>query len=844
MLQPFEKLGAFYLGKEYDIEKGELTADLVMYDARDLTTHAVCVGMTGSGKTGLCIDLLEEAAIDNVPALLIDPKGDITNLLLTFPDLAPEDFEPWVNVDDARRKGMSVPEYARKIADTWRKGLAGWGEGPERIRMLKNSAEFRVYTPGSDAGLPISILSSFRAPQLNWDDHAEILREQIQGVVSALLGLMDIDADPLRSREHILLSTIFEHYWKQGEDLDIAKIITAIQTPPVRQLGVFDIDTFFPAKDRFGLAMAMNNIIASPSFASWLEGEGLDISNLLYAPDGKPRHSIFYIAHLNDAERMFFVTLLLEQLITWMRQQSGTTSLRALLYMDEVFGFFPPVANPPSKKPLLTLMKQARAYGVGVVLTTQNPVDIDYKGLSNAGTWFIGKLQTERDKARVLDGLESATSQAGSTLDRRTLDKAISALDSRVFILHNVHEDQPVIFNTRWAMSYLRGPLTRSQVRTLMAKAKRQAQPAAAAPARNAAPRVQQASPAATATPSGTSSTPPALPPGFPQVYLPVRISANRALAILEKELKHNVQADETRLVYDPALLAQGRVSFVDRRRGVNETQSLGMLVYPNDISTIIRWQDADLLNIETRELEPQPETDALFNTIPAELNSLRELKSYAKDFSDFLYHEKRLGLFYNPSLKMYSQSGESERDFKVRLQQAARERRDAEVDKMRRKYRIRLDRLETRLKREERELTDDEAEYEARKREEMISGAETVIGMLGIFGRRRSRGLTTAATKRRMTTRAKADIAESHDEIARLQAQIADLQQTIQDEAEEITGKWAEALDASEPYLVKPRRADVRVDIVALGWLPYWEITYPAASGRSVQDRIPSWQD
>ncbi|NOZ72513.1 MAG: hypothetical protein GXP38_11490, partial [Chloroflexi bacterium] len=329
MLQPFEKLGAFYLGKEYDIEKGKLTDDLVMYDARDLTTHAVCVGMTGSGKTGLCIDLLEEAAIDSVPALLIDPKGDITNLLLTFPDLAPEDFEPWVNVDDARRKGLSVSEYARQIAETWRKGLASWGEGPERIRMLKNSAEFRIYTPGSNAGLPLSILSSFRAPQLDWEDNAEILREQIQGVVSALLGLVDIDADPLRSREHILLSTIFEHYWKQGEDLDIAKIITAIQTPPVRQLGVFDIDTFFPEKDRFGLAMALNNIIASPSFASWLEGDSLDISNLLYSPEGKPRHSIFYIAHLNDAERMFFVTLLLEQVITWMRQQSGTTSLRA-----------------------------------------------------------------------------------------------------------------------------------------------------------------------------------------------------------------------------------------------------------------------------------------------------------------------------------------------------------------------------------------------------------------------------------------------------------------------------------------------------------------------------------
>ncbi|HJX38425.1 MAG TPA: hypothetical protein VJ714_07490, partial [Anaerolineae bacterium] len=468
-MQPFEKLGAFYLGKEYDLAKGEILDSLVMYDARDLTTHAVCVGMTGSGKTGLCIDLLEEAAIDSVPAILIDPKGDLTNMLLTFPELRPEDFQPWVNVDDARRKEMSVEEYAKSTAETWKKGLADWGEGPERIRMLKESADFSIYTPGSDAGLPVSILASLAAPGLSWDEEQELLREQIQGTVSALLGLAGIEADPIQSREHILLSNIFEHFWRRGEDLDLTRLITAIQSPPVRQIGVFDVDTFFPEKERFGLAMSLNNIIAAPGFQSWLEGEPLDPSSLLYTPEGKPRHSIFYIAHLSDAERMFFVTLLLEQVVTWVRQQSGTTSLRALLYFDEVFGFFPPVAEPPSKRPLLTLLKQARAVGFGVVLTTQNPVDLDYKGLTNAGTWFIGTLQTERDKMRVLDGLESASAEAGGALKRQDLDRIISALRSRVFLLHNVHQDRPVIFQTRWAMSYLRGPLTRTQVRDLMA---------------------------------------------------------------------------------------------------------------------------------------------------------------------------------------------------------------------------------------------------------------------------------------------------------------------------------------------------------------------------------------
>ena len=645
-MKPFEKLGAFYLGREHDLASDKLLDRLVMYDARDLTTHAVCVGMTGSGKTGLCIDLLEEAAIDNVPAIIIDPKGDITNLLLTFPDLRPDDFEPWVNVDDARRKGKSVSEYASFIADLWRKGLADWGEGPERIRMLKESADFRIYTPGSDAGLPISILASLKAPPLSWDGNEELLREQIQGTVGAMLGLVGVEADPLRSREHILLSNVFEHFWRQGQDLDMARLINAIQSPPVRQLGVFDVDTFFPEKDRFELAMSLNSIIAAPSFGAWIKGESLDVSNLLYTPAGKPRHSIFYIAHLSEAERMFFVTLLLEQIVTWVRQQSGTTSLRALLYFDEVFGFFPPVAEPPSKRPLLTLLKQARAYGFGVVLTTQNPVDLDYKGLTNAGTWFIGRLQTERDKARVLDGLESATSEAGGALNRRELDRIISDLDSRVFLLHNVHEDEPIVFYTRWAMSYLRGPLTRDQVRQLMAEPRAEAvAPApAVAPARpvvrrDAAPAAAPSPAAALDLPSGYSSMPPTLPPNLPQGFLPVSLSPNRALSRLEEELDQRLEAEETALVYEPCLLALGNVSFVDRKRRVNESKEVGLLVQPGDVGTVIRWDDADPIELDPNDLEEQPDSDALFGPIPSELNSAREIKAIGTDFSDYLYH-------------------------------------------------------------------------------------------------------------------------------------------------------------------------------------------------------------
>jgi len=849
-MQPFEKLGAFYLGQEFDLKAGKRLENLALYDARDLTTHAVCVGMTGSGKTGLCIDLLEEAALDSVPAIMIDPKGDITNLLLTFPDLLPSDFKPWVNVDDARRKGMSVDDYATYIADNWRKGLADWGQDPARIRTLKESADFSIYTPGSDAGLPVSILASLKAPELDWSENVELLREQIQGTVSALLGLVGLEADPLRSREHILLSNIFEHSWSQHQDLDLAKLILSVQTPPIQRLGVFDVDSFFPQKDRFGLAMALNNIIAAPSFSAWVQGEPLDIASLLYTSSGKPRHSIFYISHLSDSERMFFVTLLVQEIVTWVRQQSGTTSLRALLYFDELFGFFPPVANPPSKTPLLTLLKQARAFGLGVVLTTQNPVDIDYKGLSNAGTWFIGKLQTDQDKARVLDGLQSASTAAGSAIERSELDRSISALSSRSFLLHNVHQDRDVIFQTRWAMSYLRGPLTRPQVRELMASKKAAGKPQAAGTAQ-AKPVAQEKERPAGATeraataalPTGYEQTQPALPPDVPQVYLPTRMSASRAVTALEQDQGRSVQASESKLVYEPSLLALGRVRFTDRTRRVDEAQEVGFLMQSRALGTIIRWENGDPIAIDMNELQNQPESGVVFGAVPTQLNSAAEIKAAAKDFSDYLYREQTLNLRCVPELELYSQPGESERDFAARAQQMAREKRDDEVQKLRKKYETQFDRLQDRLEREEAELTEDQAKYDARKREELVSAGETVIGMLGIFGKRRSStAISRAATKRRLTSTAQADIKESQEQIARLEKEVEDMRREVELEAEAIGSKWAAVADKVETYAIRPARGAVQVDLVALAWAPYWEIGFPSASGTLTHGRVAAW--
>ncbi len=455
--------GGFLLGHIINPATGDKTGDDVAYDPSDLTTHGVIVGMTGSGKTGLGVILLEEALLAGLPALVIDPKGDMGNLRLLFPDFDGADFEPWVSADQARKEDISTAELGQKTADLWKNGISGWDPGLEAIRRLKDTVPVTIYTPGSKAGVPVNVIGSLAAPDLDWDLDAETGRDEIEGFVASLLTLADIDADPLSAPEHILLANIIEHAWSQGRDLDMASLIGQVQDPPMRKLGVFEVDAFFARKDRTTLAMRLNGLMASPSFGAWAEGVPLDIQEMLYEPDGRPKAAILYLAHLSDEERQFVVAMILSKMVTWMRTQSGATDLRAVVYMDEVFGYAPPTANPPSKKPILTMLKQARAFGVGLVLSTQNPADLDYKAMSNTGTWMIGRLQTERDKARILEALESV--QGGS--DMKTIDKMISGLGKRQFLLHNTREPEPVVFSTRWAMSYLRGPLTRQDVKTL-----------------------------------------------------------------------------------------------------------------------------------------------------------------------------------------------------------------------------------------------------------------------------------------------------------------------------------------------------------------------------------------
>ncbi len=843
-MSDFEKPGSFYIGKTVDPASGEPTAEYVLYDSRDLTTHAVCVGMTGSGKTGLCIDILEEASLNKVPTIIIDPKGDITNLLLTFPELRPEDFQPWVNPDDARRKELTIEQFAAKTAQQWSDGLAQWEQGPERIQRLKDSVDFVIYTPGSDSGWPVSILQTFKAPDLSWDTEQEALREKIAGTVSALLGLIGVDADPLRSREHILLSSIFEHVWRQGQDLDLAQLIMQIHKPPVRKLGVFDVDTFFPEKERFALSVLFNNILAAPSFQTWIEGTPLDIDVITRGSGDKPRCAIFYIAHLSDQERMFFVALLLEQVRTWMRRQSGTTSLRALIYFDEVFGFFPPhPANPPSKRPLLSLLKQARAFGVGIVLVTQNPVDLDYKGLTNAGTWFIGKLQTDRDKDRVLEGMEGAIQEAGTSLDRKTLDQTISRLRSRVFLMHNVHADAPAVFMTRWAMSYLRGPLTKMQVKTLMGGTEQPVQPLAPA-ASLAQPQSASTAPPPAASPLADLSTvPPALPSDVAQYFLPVSLSSERAFRVVEEKAGRSVKIMDRRLHYEPVLLGSAIVHFADQKSGIASEQRWVRLSEPPQGAEPLRWDESEAIELDPRDLASSSPEEARYAEVPGSLNTAAELKKRSAEFSDYLLRNASLTILYNKALKMYSGVDESADDFRARCEDAADDAYDAEEKALRAKYQAKIDKIEDKLKREQRELANDEAELAARQQDELLSAGGTLLGLFG-GGRKVSSALSHASSKRRMSSQAKAEVDESKETIRELQEDIEALEDELTAELTDLKDKWTAAVAANESVSVKPRRTDVVVEVFGLGWRPVWEIGYDDGQGRTTAMRVPAFGD
>jgi hypothetical protein len=788
MSTDYEKLGAFYLGREFDPGTNSLKDNLVLYDSRDLTTHAVCVGMTGSGKTGLCISLLEEAAIDGVPAICIDPKGDLGNLMLTFPNLAPTDFAPWVDAADAARKGIDAATLAATTAETWKKGLAEWDQAPERIGKLRNAADMAIYTPGAETGLPLSVLRSFSPPPPELLADAGALRDRVGAVISGLLSLLGIEADPIGSREHILLANILEGAWRAGLSLDMTGLIQAVQKPAFDKLGAFDLETFFPAKDRIKLAMQLNNLIASPGFATWMQGEPLDAQRLLFTPEGKPRISIISIAHLNDAERMFIVTLVLNEVIAWMRSQSGTGSLRAILYMDEIFGFFPPTANPPSKLPMLTLLKQARAFGLGVVLATQNPVDLDYKGLANCGTWFIGRLQTERDKLRVIEGLKSALASGGG----EDLEALMSSLTQRVFLMRNVHDDAPVLMKTRWALSYLRGPLTGPEIARVMGARKGAA----------AATSYPDAASAATSAPA----TRPAVGAGIPEYFLTATKGAGPVL-------------------YKPMVAGFAKLHFVDSKLALDEWQTAGWLAPFDDGAGNASWEDAGHdVNLKSR-LVASPADGAEYGELPAPALRTASYAAWAKQLQSHLYETARANLLWSEAFKAASRAGEAEGDFRARLALAAREKRDAAVTELRKRWQVKLQQLQDQIRRANERREREKSQLSQQKMQTAVSIGSSILGAL--LGRKAISSTNvgrvgSAARSASRIGRESEDVARAEEGLEVLQQRLADTQREVEAEVSRLETMLDPASVSLRAVEVPARKSDIAVGEVALVWTPW----------------------
>lgn len=795
----YEKLGLFYLGKEI-LETGEHTIPMLLR-SRDLTTHGVIIGMTGSGKTGLGIALIEEAIMDGIPSIIIDPKGDMANLLLAFPELRAQDFQPWLEKSDAERKGISLAQYAEETAVRWRNGLAAWNQKPDRIRTLNEKSQITVYTPGGGGGVAVSVLGGFGAPAADVAADPDTLNDLVISSVSGLLALLQIDADAMQSREHILLSSILLHYWQKGESLGLEALIGAIVSPPFKKVGAFALETYYKQPDRMQLAMRLNTILASPSFAAWIKGEPLDIQRMLYADDGRPNTAIFSISHLNDAERMFFVTLLLNNFVGWMRRQRGSSSLKVLLYMDEIFGFFPPSANPPSKMPMLLLLKQARAFGCGVVLSTQNPVDLDYRGLANIGSWFVGRLQTDQDRKKVAGGIAGASEGRLSTQD---VEQRLATMKGRQFLLNSAHLDAPLAFETRWVMSFLKGPLSMNEIGLLMAdkvagvaKGEEQAQAA----------QVSEL----------TQSRPP---------KTMVESSAPILAGQIEQRYYLPVVAVEG-CVLQPGLAALGRVRLFNAARNIDETRQLcryyPLTALPAGFAGLseIPWADAEAMPFTLEDCLDTAPTACSFGILPTEISAAKDLKPAEKGFADYLYRSERLEHFRVKSLKLESAPDESLAEFRVRLRDMLREKKDETVEKLRAKYALRQQRLQKRLQTAEGRLQREEAEVRAKTTDTLLSFGVAMVGAL--FGRRSARsGVSNLASGVRRAGRVfseKDDAKRARQEVEQLQRELADLAAEIEQEMVGLERSFVAESYEIETVSIHPRRKDIFAVSCVLVW-------------------------
>ncbi|KLE03072.1 ATP-binding protein [Aliarcobacter butzleri] len=778
----YEKLKLFYIGKE----KIDDNFVPLVYKNKDLLTHAAIIGMTGSGKTGLGISLLEEAAIDNIPSIIIDPKGDMTNLLLTFPSLQGSDFEPWIEEQDASNNGLSVKEFAQNTANLWKNGLERDFQNASRIEKLKNCADFTIYTPGSDAGVQISILSSFKAPNKEIIEDNDLLVSLVNSTVSSILSLIEEKSDTT-SKESILISSIFMNYFKENKDLTLEELITLIVTPPFSKIGVFDLETFFAQSERLKLALKLNNIIANPSFKTWIEGETLDISNLLYDETGKAKVSIFSIAHLNDSQRMFFVTLLLNQMVAWMRRQEGTTSLKALLYMDEIFGYFPPNSNPPSKQPMLTLLKQARSFGIGIILSTQNPVDIDYKGLANIGTWFIGRLQTKQDKEKVIDGLSSANE---GNLNKDEVMNLISNLEKRNFILKNINEDGIKIFETRWALSYLKGPISKDGIKKLMSKKKKQNIPTQKVENENQTTQIN-------------------IEKGIPKPIITSNLTE-----------KYLYSSQNSAYYLQPYLICSCDIHYIDAPKNIDFEEKISYKIYLDENMKNIDFEEKEELGNNSFEEKEKP--NSFYYELPSFVQKEKDLKIIEKDFTDYIYRNSKLTLYKNEFLKITSKQTESLNDFKIRLQDRLNEKIDLEVEKLKIKFVKENDSIETKLSKLYEKLQKEELQATSTTTDTIISIGTSLLGAFfgnSVINKTNIGKVATGAKGASKILKERNDVKQVENEILELQQQKEALKTLLENEIEKINLANQSSNFPIEEIFIKPKRSDIYNTKLALLW-------------------------
>jgi len=768
MQEIYEKLGLFYLGQRSN------SSDLALYKAKDLTTHAMIIGMTGSGKTGLGVDLIEEAAIDNIPSIIIDPKGDMGNLCLAFENLTPEEFAPWVEPN----------RDPKAVAKMWREGLSSSFQDIVRVKKFATLKK-TIYTPGSSAGVGVNILGSFDAPSTEVLSDNDTFVSLINTTVSSLLALLNIEADSLNSKEHLLLSNIFYHYYSAAKSLTMEELIGAVASPPFEKVGILSLKSFYPQNERMKLAMALNGIISSISFASWIEGEPLDIQKMLYDEDGKAKIAIFNIAHLNDKERMFFVTLLLNAYISWMRKQRGTSSLKSILYMDEIFGFFPPSKNPPSKKPMLLLLKQARAFGTGVVLSTQNPVDIDYKAISNIGTWFIGKLQTKQDIQRVLDPLA-----AKSNLTKEEITHRLTTLKGREFFLKNIHAKETINFSTRWALSYLKGPITKDDIKHLMQSTKESLN--------NERDNFLQK-------------------PGSHKKENKV---ANKP--ILCSALKEYFQITDITATtpYYPYIYAKADIRFYNQSRGIDEHERVELKLELYDEQRDFEWENAYEEELRNPSLEiPQ---NASFATLPKLIKDAKSFKGIEKSLSNYLYGAKKIELFRQKRLKMESKPHQKRSEFLVEVADRVREKRDMQIDKIEKRYSKKFQILQKKLERLELKLQKEQEDVSSKTSDTLIDVGLALFG--AFFGKSSSsmssvRRGASAFKKGRDVFKEKEDVKNVTALLLRAENDIEALQNELQEEISMIEENFHLDNYMIESFYIKPRRSDIVIHDIALLW-------------------------